>query len=193
MLNPSPETEEALLAGIITFLQPLGHLRKMELRTWKYDSSMPLRAIVCACRHLVELELRGIWDVDVSPKPIYPTNPTPLLCLQTIKAATYAPGAHLFPWLLSLLGSSVAITTLHLSIQTFVGDPPQPSCELILNAVASSLEHLTIANGNRFAFTEGARCSTSSQYFNLIKPASSTFTQGYRFGSPCPVEDTDAQ
>ncbi|KAF7976665.1 hypothetical protein HWV62_6007 [Athelia sp. TMB] len=170
-----PRAVEVSVAGITPFLQSLPLLRKVTFRSWRHDSAVQLRAIVCACPHLEELELEDIWDLSVSqPGPLQLEELAPPPCLRTIKAADYAAAAHLFPWLLSILAPAAAITTLHLDVRTFIDGLSRPSCGLFLKAVASSLEHLTVENIAAYTkdFRRKEHFTSSSQKLHQLNSAS---------------------
>ncbi|KAF7976654.1 hypothetical protein HWV62_1230 [Athelia sp. TMB] len=152
-LNPEREYMGDTVKEIVPFLRSLSNLKKLELISWKYETLEQLQSIVYACHRLEDLDIVGGLHLQpvletLSTSDSTPTPPSLPTSLRALKASSFSSEKYLLPWLVSC-APSTSITNLDLNLQTFLTHKSRPSCGRLLQALASSLEHLTIEHRGR--------------------------------------------
>ena len=190
----SPCTK-SLMTDIIPFLHSRNALKKMQIRSWRSDTMLQSRAIVCACRHLEELELIECGNQIILPGDslFHSMEIFPSTSLRTLKASDFTYGDHLFPWLLSLSSPLMTITTLRLNVQTFIDHLLRPSCGPLLKALTPCLEHLTIDHTAAATNKRMCRFTLRNMITYLNEYVLRDFVRRHRSGSHRSAEDPHAQ
>ena len=145
-LVPGAHDMEDMIEHTIISLRSLRNLKKMTLKSWAFSVFRQARDIVCACQGLEELEIIGTPDPteDQEENPVRPSNhPSSLTQLRALDISDFGFEEGLLDWVVSCT-PPMPIVTLTLHLWAFMVHGPHASCGGLLDALASSLKHLTI-------------------------------------------------